>query len=287
MKTILSLTFITLFFIGCGGGSGSNNQTFTLECSSEGVYSPDNPPREFLPINDDKNITIILMHGKTGTPYSNNIQPYQEELPSHGYKVIFPYMPYSTSNWSGTLCEGMNYIDTLVESEKALGNNVIIAGHSMGGVHSLIYKTTNPDPIVKGFIVSAPGHMPDISNTMKNATKDSIDLANTLMNNNDTSINSFITINNGQSITITATAKSYLSYHDTEQWPPITEVVKEMSLPTIWFDGEDDPLMDWTKRNTVIDSISSSNFKYKILEGDHTTVIPNEIDEITSWIDGL
>lgn len=287
MKKITFLVFVSMFLMACGGGSSNNNNDdgssntnkYSLNCSSENTYSPVYSPVEFPSTMGSASTTIIVMHGKRGTPYSQNIQPFQEQLTSMGYDVIFPYMPHSGLEWAGTLCEGMNYLDDLVVGQQNAGKNVIIAGHSMGAMYALAYGVTTPTVNVLGIIASAPGHLIAISST---DISDSISQAKMLIENNDSTIHSFNTI--GLISTIDANARSYLSHHDLAKWPSLNNLVQSIKLPTILLDGREDRLYAIPKRQAIIGSVLNSKFTYKLLDGNHTTVIPNEINEIIIWI---
>ncbi len=166
MKSISILIF-AFILTGCGGGGSDSatpnpgtttpTATLNLQCDLTASYIPVSDP-VVSPATGTSIATVIAVHGKSGTPTRPHMSTLSSDLNGQGYNVIMPYMPWSTLNWDGTLCDGISYINSLITAEKASGNTVILLGHSLGGVNVLSYaalsNTTKPDAL----LVLAPGH---------------------------------------------------------------------------------------------------------------------------------
>ena len=157
------ILFLTLSDCAGGGGGGGGDgapadpANINLQCDLNAIYSPSTPPITSAGTGTPTT-TVIALHGKSGSPTNGVISTLATDLNAQGYNIIRPYMPWSSLVWSGTLCDGISYINELIVAEKAIGNSVILLGHSLGGVVVLSYtalaNTTKPD----GLTVMAPGH---------------------------------------------------------------------------------------------------------------------------------
>lgn len=310
---VISITVLTAL-IACGGDSGftaeqngdnSNsgfgnrtNDLANLDCSAATSFDPIaegfTDPQVNLPdtMEADTKITIILMHGKTGSPVSTFLTSFQTEMAAKGYKVVAPVMPWSTTSWRGTLCEGMVYINQLVELEIADGREVVIAGHSMGGTYALLYGVTQPQPsvAVKALVTIAPGHMMHISNLLQTTTADDVQTAKDLVSNdNGDMVSNFETLNNSLVINISTTANRYLTYHDLEVVPNLNFVLPNITLPVLWFAGEDDDLTALEGMEALAATITSTGSEYKLLPSpaNHTSVVALTPDPLDTWLVGL
>ena len=169
-----AIVLLSVFLIAaCSSGDSSNSGTvpsavFRVDCSSSATYAPAAPPVETPSSSGPASTTIIVMHGKTGSPLSTHLLPLYSALSSAGYDVVAPYMPWNGLDWDGSMCEGMNYIDSLAAKQASNGRNVIVAGHSMGGAHALIHGATEPAGEIKAIVTLAPGHFPHLSNNSLN-----------------------------------------------------------------------------------------------------------------------
>lgn len=228
------------------------------------------------------------MHGKTGSPNGLHLFPLYTDLSTAGYDVIAPYMPWSTSNWTGSMCEGMNYIDSLVTAEAAKGRSVIVAGHSMGGAHSLIYAATQPSATVKGIVTMAPGHFVHLSNNIQAASASSVTTAGQMVSagNGDT-IGDFEVLNTGVVQPITAAANDFLTFLALDQYPDIREVLPAIDLPVLWLAGQDDRLTTAFNMSSMAAEITSQKSKYQVIDGDHKGMAANSATAITTWVAGL
>ena len=280
--------------IDSGFGNGTNDLA-SLDCSTATAFDPvaagfSTPVIETQPsgMMADTMTSIILMHGKTGSPASPFLASFQIDMADMGYKVVAPVMPWSTNRWEGTLCEGMAYINQLAELEITAGREVVIAGHSMGGVYALIYGVTQPGSAVKALVTIAPGHMMHVSNLLQTTTAADVQRAKNLVSIGEGNIvkNDFVTLNNGVEIRITTTANRYLTYHDLDVVPNLNFVLPEITLPVLWFSGDTDPLTALEGMEALAATITSIGSEYQALPGDHTSVVALTPDPLDTWLDG-
>ena len=277
------------------GGTGSNTLA-TLDCATATAFDPAafsfSTPIVTSPditMVDDTNTTVILMHGKTGSPASPFLASFQTDMADKGYKVVAPVMPWSTNRWEGTLCEGMAYINQLAELEIAAGREVVIAGHSMGGVYALIYGVTQPSSVVKALVTIAPGHMMHVANLLQTTTAADVQRAKNLVSIGDGDIvkNDFVTLNSGAVQIITTTANRYLTYHDLEVVPNLNFVLPNITLPVLWFAGADDRLTALEGMQALASTITSTGSDYQVLPAGHLDVVALTPVPLDAWLVGL
>lgn len=295
MKKLLVLAVVFSFLFGCGGGDSSSPPTlvpapapipaYSVDCSSSGTYAPASSPVITPSSGSTATTTVIVMHGKTGSPLSTHLPPLYTALSNGGYDVVAPYMPWSGLSWDGSMCEAMNYIDSLAAMEAAKGRAVIVAGHSMGGAHSLIYGATSPAAEVKGIVTMAPGHFPHLSNLMQTVTAASIALAEDMVSNgNGDTLATFDILNTGVTMQITASAIDYLSYHALDQYPDVYDVLPAITLPVLWLAGDGDSLTTIYDMPTLANLITSDFSEYMVVSGDHKTMVSSSGAPIIDWL---
>jgi len=267
---------------------------YSVDCSAYAIYSPGMDPFKTPP--SGATTTVIVMHGKAGMPDDIYLLPLYTELSNAGYDVIAPYMPWRETTWDGSMCEAMNYIDSLVVQEAAKGNNVIIAGHSMGGAHSLIYAATAPAAEVKGIIALAPGHFPHLElpllavldpGTAAMITSSITKAEDMVTNGNGDVLDTFDTLIpdlNNPILQISATANDYLSYHALYQYPDINDVLPVIKLPVLWLAGADDPLTTFYAMAALSSQITNQKSSYEVVNGDHLIMVSSSGAPIIAWL---
>ena len=272
---------------------------FSVDCSSYAVYSPTHVPVMTPSTTGTSTTTMIVMPGKAGSPLDPYLSPLYTGLATAGYDVIAPYLPWSGLDWDGPMCEAMNYLDELAAQEAVKGNAVIIAGHSMGGAHALIYGVTSPAVEVKGIIALAPGHFPHLElplltvfdpSTAASITSSITKAEDMVANSNGDQLDTFDTLFpdlNNPLLQISATANDYLSYHALYQYPDINDVLPTIKLPVIWLAGADDPLTDFYDMPALFSRITSQKSKYEVVSGDHLDMVSNSAARIVVWISSL
>ena len=257
---------------------------YSVDCSAFATYTPTTPPLVTLSAGVAATTTLIIMHGKASSPlYFLSLF---NELANAGYDVVAPYMPWSGTAWDGSMCEAMNYIDSLAALEEAKGNAVIVAGHSMGGAHALIYAATAPAAEVKGIIALAPGHFPHLEGSLPVSAASSIAKAEDLVANGfGDQLDTFETLipdPDAPLLTISATANHYLSYHALYQYPDINDVLPVTRLPVLWLAGDNDQLTSFYDMPALSSVITNSD--YYLVSGDHLGMISNTASPIDAWL---
>ena len=272
---------------------------FSVDCSSYAVYSPVLAPIMTPSTTGTSTTTMIVMHGKASSPLDPDLSPLYTALATAGYDVIAPYLPWNGLDWDGPMCEAMNYIDELAAQEAVKGNAVIIAGHSMGGAHSLIYAATSPAAEVKAIVTLAPGHFPHLEGPLLALIDPSIAIsidssiaraeamvANGFGDQLDTFDTLFPDLSNPL-LQISATANDYLSYHALYQYPDINDVLPTIELPVLWLAGAEDPLTNLYDMPALSSRITSPNSIYQAVGGDHLGMVSNSAAAIVVWMPSL
>lgn len=266
---------------------------FLVGC--EDSSSPPTPPPttypSFSPVTypaTGSNTTVIFMHGKTGNPYAGFLYSLYTTLTSAGYTVIAPYMPWTGFVWYGTLDQAMAYISSLVDTEKAAGKKVVLIGHSMGGAAALIYNSRTDVTAVDATVAIAPGHFFSDSTSLQQAAATSTATAQAMVTaGNGETYGSFQTSNLGVQQTISATANTYLSYHDVNQYPSmINDVLPQISQPLYWIGGDADSLtVNYPNLFPIVPA--NANSKLETLSGDHYTIVANSAGSIVAWLTSM
>ena len=244
------------------------------------------------------------MHGKADTPLNPELSNLYTALANSGYDVVAPYMPWSGLDWGnpaggGAMCEAMNYIDSLAAEEGAKNMEVIVAGHSMGGAHALIYAATTPAAGVKAIIALAPGHFPQLelpllalfSAAVADSLNSSIALAENMIaagSGDDTA--SFYTLFpdlNNPLLQISATARVYLSYHALDQYPDVNHVLPAIRLPVLWLAGQNDDLTSLYGMAALFSSITSQDSVYQSVSGGPLDMLSSSATPMINWMQSL
>lgn len=268
-------------------------------------------PRVVNETTEATDISIILMHGKNGSPWFENQVILVDQLAALGFKVISPTMPWGRkfyytldqqSNtwvqhqyfaWDADLCGAMHYIARLVAAERALGRRVILMGHSMGGRHALLYGYLNTEDDIIAIITSAPGGLVPLATTLMNETAASRQKAKNLVAaGNGDLIDTFDTYNTGGIQEIITTAHNYLTYHEPDPdaipdpiyTPDVRDMLPNIAEPVLWLVGADDSLKGFYERNGLFAMLPQNPLNsYRVLQGDHLSVMLNESGPIHDW----
>jgi len=299
----ISILMFSVVVASCGGGGGGDSASSnisndanvttatdtTLSCVGTTAFDPIasglGSPIITSAVGTPQNTTVILMHGKTGSPYASFLESFQSDLAALGYKVIAPFMPWSSTTWQGSLCEGMAYINSLASSEVAAGQDVVLAGHSMGAAYSLMYGVTQPSATIKAIISIGPGHFMHVSNKLQSTTASDVTRARDLeANDSGDVLDTFVTLNGGSSQDIATTATRYLSFHDLERIPNVNLYAQTITLPVLWISGSDDPLTTNQNHQQLAASITSVNSEFQLLSEDHQGVVALTPNPINTWL---
>lgn len=295
-KFVFLLLMFSFILTGCGegdsgGGNNTNAAMTQLNCTGVTAFDPAAAglfAQTTAASGTPKNTTIILLHGKTGSPYSTHLSSFQTDMAALGYKVIAPSMTWSTTTWNGSLCEGMTYINELIATEKNASQDVVLIGHSMGGAYSVMYGVTQPNETLKAIVTIAPGHFMHLSNNLQSTTAADITRAKGLESNGMGDVlDTFITLNNGSSLSLSTTATRYLSFHDLDRVPAITQFAANISSPVLWLSGNSDSLTTNQDHAGLASLITSNKSEYQLLSANHTSIVAITPSIIDTWISGL
>lgn len=248
--------------------------------------------------NSPAPIAVIVMHGKNfpAEGVLNRFTQWGDWLAREGFRVYMPVMPWS-ARWDGTHEDATSAIDALVELAAKDGKKVVVGGHSMGAMFTILYRSSALPPSVIGKYVSAPGHMLDMIASNSSFWSDinpSLDRAKSLeAAGKGKERVQFGGRNTSGSQNITEsyemTPEVYLSWHDPKRLPSHTRALKETSVPVLWTVGGNDPL--------VQNNASESSFRmmppnpkssFFLLGGEnHSTSFRASNDKLLPWLRSL
>ena len=286
------LSVVLLALSGCKHNNTPVNASapeFTLQCDLNAIYSPVVEPvlsPASLPIGETSNQTVLVMHGKNGSPLRSHMVSLKAALNAEGYNVIMPYMPWSELTWNGTLCDSISYLNELITAEHDNDNYVILLGHSLAGPVSLAYSALSNTEKADAVNVVAPGHFIHQSSVLANEHASSLALAKSMVNSGqENQLATFQTYNNGAPVNISTTARIYLSMHDTTQFPAILSTIPLNTTDTLWLAGQSDNLTSAAKTLGITSSIPTTDgfYTYKEVVGDHFTVLDNVPAELKDF----
>ena len=292
---LITVFLLALFLAGCGSDSGPVTvapPSFNLQCDLTKAYTPRADPVVSV-ASGTATTTVIAMHGKNGGPEVAHMNTLAMDLNAQGYDVIRPYMPWATLSWDGSLCDSMSYINKLIVDEQAKGNKVILLGHSLAGVVTVHYGAQDNARQPDGFVIVAPGHFVPNSIFLAGEHADSINKAKTLIQNGNGDVNDTFETYNGGLVSITTTANIYLSFHgndqSSDQFPDIKVSIPRVVTPSLWLAGDQDSLTSVadTTLGIIPKAKENSAYTYKVIVGDHFSVMENVTTELDSWFQAL
>lgn len=243
-------------------------------------------------------IALIIMHGKgfSAEGVLSRMPRWADWVASQGFRVYVPIMPWS-SRWDGTHEDATSALDALVDLAAKDGKKVVVGGHSMGAMFTILYRASSPPPAVIGKFVSAPGHMLDMIPSNLDFWADlrpSIDRAKSLeAGGKGKERAKFGGRNTAGSQHITEsyemTPEVYLSWHDPKRLPSHFQALKVASLPVLWTVGANDPLV----RNNASESTYSimpgnTKSRFFVLAGkDHSSSFAASTEMLFDWMRSL
>ncbi len=229
-------------------------------------------------------IGIIFIPGKAGNPEAGYLSSFYRKLNRAGYEVIAPVMPWR--NWDADRRQAMAVINSLMAYYAGKGNKVVLAGHSMGAMLAMHYAADQPADNLLAVVAIAPGHLIHQSGLFKRSTEESIQRARAMQAAGEgDETGEFTDINQGQVLTRTMTANTYLSFFDRQQVRSIKAVLPDMQVPLLWLAGEDDRLTEKLRmaeifRHARQDGVS----RYELLPGSHKGIMRHAPAAMTMWI---
>lgn len=243
-------------------------------------------------------LALIMMHGKNAPAdgYLERSARSAEKYVKEGVRVYVPIMPWS-SRWDGTHEDATAAIDALVEVAARDGKKVILGGHSMGGMFTIIYRAANLPPAVIGKFVSAPGHMLDMvpgGSDFWRGIEPSLSKASSLEaagkgKDRDRFEGRNISGVRNTSEEYEMTPEIYLSWHDPKRLPGSLQALKATTVPVLWTVGANDPLVQANASESTFNQIPvNGKNRFALLVGrDHSTSLPASSDLLIAWMKTL
>lgn len=234
-----------------------------------------------------RGITVILLHGKGGSPGASQYSGFYSKLKKAGYTVMAPRMPYS--RFDADYKQTIAVINAAVDEAVKRGDRVVVAGHSMGAAISLHYGANHIRKEVIGIMPIALGHSPELSRKLMNITGPDVFKAREMVaSGKGEKKKSFADVNQGKRSSIRMTAATYLSYYDPQVYPGLGSVLPKIRVPVFWLSGADDRLTyvyDAENNFRVIPEHPKS--KYLEAAGSHKSVVSKQTGPIIDWLNTL
>ncbi|HEX5125458.1 MAG TPA: hypothetical protein VFW00_01840 [Rhodocyclaceae bacterium] len=233
----------------------------------------------------DKDIGIILMHGKEGRPAAPNMVRLAKVLRDAGYLVSTPEMPWSHDRiYDATVDQAMSEIDREADAlRKGGAKRIVVAGHSQGANAAIRYAATRS---VDGLIALAPGHSPEF--LAKQLSGDLARARQMIAQGKGDERGEFKDVNVGHDLTVTTTAAIYFSWLDPEGSAvmPLNAVDIKSPLPIFMAVGSHDPV---TRPQSYIFDKAPAHTKsrYITVNADHIGVPDAASAELVTWLDTL
>lgn len=284
--------FVMMFVLSCTlygvEHNNTSNSGYNINCSASQVYRPAQLPILTQATERMPSGTVIYMHGRAGSPTRHFDKQLQQQLAALGYDVVAPYMPWAKRTWTGTMCEGMLYINELARLEIKKGRRVILMGHSMGGAHALFHGRLRPGVEIKAYVAIAPGHLPHRSEAERRAYAASVNAANKKSaDGNADQVTDFSVPVGKNTLTIKTTANIFLSFFDVERFPDINKVLPEITKPVLIVSADRDPVTGLYNHAAMRAMIRAEGTAYKRINGDHFTVLENVAEQFDLWLKNL
>jgi len=279
----LILGFIFLSGFGFGPDSRNADETFTLITASG--YS--SKTMIYRAKGEEKDISVIALHGKSGRPDTPHMIDLYNKLNQKGYTVVAITMPWSKNKREGTFQDALDIINEAVtKSEK---QEMVILGHSMGGMFALQYGAGNPANPIVGIIPVAPGHDLQLAKKLRDKSAESVLKAKQMMaKGKGKERETFNDFNAGRSTSFDTTAEYYVAFYDPDSLPGMKAIAPENKLPVLWVAGTGDKLTEIYHMAELFELLpENSRNRYLEASGTHKSVLDKSAFNIADWIDQL
>ncbi len=255
---------------------------------------------EYVVRGQDSNgpVSLIIMHGKNANPETvlSRLSVLADRLSQQGFRVYVPVMPWS-SRWNGTHQDATSAIDALVNLAAKDGKKVVVGGHSMGAMFSIIYRSASLTAAVVGKFISAPGHFLDMIPTGSTFWQDilpSVERSRALESEGKgktkVSLGGRDVVGSSHTVErYDMTPEIYLSWHDPKRLPSIQKALKESSIPALMTAGSLDPLINNNAGRKTFELMPHHpQSAYFVLDGkDHNSSFPASIEKLIPWLKSL
>jgi len=238
---------------------------------------------------DDRDIGIVLMHGKGGTP-NRHIATLAASLKRAGLHVETPEMP-----WSKNRQFDKSYKDSMLEIDKAVNRlkskgatRIVICGQSLGSNAALGYAARRAG--LSGVIVIAPGHFQDVEG-FQLKTGHSWNKARKMVDaGRGEEKGSFTDVNQGGTSTRYTTANIFLSWFDPygpANFPNNAANIRK-GAALLWITGTRDRFAMMRGRAYAFDMAPENpKNKYVQIDANHLNTPTQSINVISEWLRSL
>jgi len=228
---------------------------------------------------------VLLVHGKGGTP-SSTWESFQSSLEKEGFVVISKEMPWSKGRYldktyEASIEEIHGYLQEL--HTKNL-KHIVLIGHSLGANVAIAYASVYP---LDALVSIAPGHNP-----IRTAAyfKSSVELAKRMMDEGKGNMAaSFADTSANKQFMKEMRADIYYSFFSPTGLGAMSlrAALLPQSLPVLYLAGKDDPLTSKNGTDTFDAMPKMPQSHYRIIEGDHKSVINASQTEVIAWLKAL
>ena len=238
----------------------------------------------------EERIGVFMLHGKNpGSNSDPGLNRLKSAFESAGMLTAMPDMPWSRrryldGNWDKAMAEITAGV-TALRSQGA--TRIVLVAQSIGVPATLSFAARGGD--VQALVLLSPGHVPlRFYSTPNNRTvHDSVDEARAMVAaGKGDSRESFSDINQGRKLSVTATAKDYLSYFDptSDAEMSVTAPRVPATTPVMTVIGDDDPAFR-TVRADVVDRLPANpKSQYLEVKASHFTTPTAASDDVLKWI---
>jgi len=230
---------------------------------------------------------VVLMHGKTGLPGSL-LTDLAAALRKEGAIVVTPEMPWSRKRiYDASYDQALAQIGALAADLRKRGaTKIVIAGQSLGANAAIGYGVRHGD--IAAVVAIAPGHNPAAPGFVKHSAA-SVQTARKLVaaGQGDT-VQNFVDFNQGQELTVRASAKIYLSYLDPNGPAVMGRNAAAMKpIPFLLAVGRQDPLYGRVRQLIYVPAAKNPKSKFVEVGGGHKDTGRLAVGQIVSWLKSL
>lgn len=242
------------------------------------------------PVRAAGTIGIVLLHGKTGTP--NQFAKLAAALKAAGYGVATPEMCWSkTRIFDKAFNDCLGEVDAAAAKLKAAGDSeIVVGGTSQGAIGALAYGAAHSG--LAGVVAMAPAGDPNDDSAYPKFAQSIADARALVQAGKGDAPATFADlISGGNYVTVHATAKAFLSFHDPDS-PAATvrnlmrTTLPNLNAPVLWVAGTQDPSQKGTpKAFAAIPKQAKS--RYVTIDADHGGTPDASAEVIIAWLKTL
>jgi pimeloyl-ACP methyl ester carboxylesterase len=230
---------------------------------------------------------VVLMHGKQGAP-GGLTAALASALRAAGAAVVTPEMPWSRArSYDAGYEQAMAQIEAEAKKLRAAGKaKIVIAGHSFGANAAMGYAVRHGD--IAAVVAMAPGHTPEwrpFSERLGGSIRKAKEL---LAGGKGDAKESFSDLNQGESLTVTATPKVYLSYFDPQGPASMQANAAAMKpVPLLMAVGQQDPIAGRARAQIFDPAAKNPKSQYLQVRGGHKDTSNVAAGDVVAWLSRL